>query len=89
MLNINFEYRLDLTVKQVQTFDEWLETSRRLWNFALAERKDWYKSRSCPINACSLKSEYIIPPDAPRPTFAFQCKALTEAKKSHPQLKAA
>jgi putative transposase len=89
MLNINFEYRLDLTVKQVQTFDEWLETSRKLWNFALAERKDWYKSRSCPINACSLKSEYIIPPDAPRPTFAFQCKALTEAKKSHPQLKAA
>lgn len=45
---------------------------RRVWNFALAERKDWYNSRSCRIDACSLKSEYIIPADAPRPTFASQ-----------------
>lgn len=87
MLNMTFEYRLNLTAKQAQTFDEWLEASRRVWNFALAERKDWYNSRSCRVDACSIKSEYIIPTDAPRPTFASQCKALTEAKKSHPELK--
>lgn len=87
MLNMTFEYRLELTAQQTQTFDEWLETSRRVWNFALAERKDWYNSRSCRVDACSIKSEYIIPTDAPRPTFASQCKALTEAKKSYPELK--
>ena len=87
MLNMTFEYRLDLTAKLAQTFDEWLEASRKVWNFALVERKDWYNSRSCRVDACSIKSEYIIPTDAPRPTFASQCKALTEAKKSHPELK--
>jgi putative transposase len=62
-------------------FEEWLETHRRVYNHALAERKDWYKSRSCQVNACSLHSCYIIPADAPRPTFASQCKSLTAARK--------
>lgn len=89
MLNLTYAYRLKLTQQQSQTYEAWLETSRRVWNFALAERKDWYKSRSCRINACSLKSEYIIPADAPRPTFASQCKALTQARKTNPDLNAA
>ena len=67
---------------------DWLETSRKVWNYALSERKDWYKSRSCRINACSIKSEYVIPADTQRPTFVNQCKALTEAKKTNPDLKA-
>jgi putative transposase len=67
---------------------DWLKTSRKVWNYALGERKDWYKSRSCQINACSIKSEYIIPADAQRPTFVNQCKALTQAKKTNPDLKA-
>ena len=60
---------------------DWLETSRNVWNYALGERKDWYKSRSCRINACSIKSEYVIPANAGRSTFASQCQALTQAKK--------
>ena len=67
---------------------DWLETSRNVWNYALGERKDWYKSRSCRINACSLKGEYVIPANAGRPTFASQCKALTQAKKTNPDLRA-
>ncbi|PSP07445.1 MAG: transposase, partial [Cyanobacteria bacterium SW_7_48_12] len=67
---------------------DWLETSRKVWNFALGERKDWYKSRSCRINACSIKSEYVIPADAGRPIFASQCQALTQAKKTNPDLRA-
>lgn len=39
------------------------------------------------IDACTLKSEYIIRADATRPNFALQCKALTEAKKTKPWLK--
>jgi putative transposase len=68
-------------------FEEWLETHRRVYNHALAERKDWYKSRSCQVNACSLHSCYIIPADAPRPTFASQCKSLTAARKENEYLK--
>jgi putative transposase len=68
-------------------FEEWLETHRRVYNYALAERKDWYKSRSCQVNACSLHSCYIIPADVPRPTFASQCKSLTAARKENEYLK--
>ncbi|WP_392482986.1 helix-turn-helix domain-containing protein [Nostoc sp. C110] len=57
MLNLTYTYRLKLLQQQSQTYDAWLETSRRVWNFALAERKDWYNSRSCRIDACSIKSD--------------------------------
>ncbi|WP_254625639.1 helix-turn-helix domain-containing protein [Nostoc sp. TCL240-02] len=89
MLNLTYTYRLKLLQQQSQTYDAWLETSRRVWNFALGERKDWYNSRSCRIDACSLKSEYIIPSDAPRPTFASQCKALTQARITNSDLNTA
>jgi putative transposase len=89
MLNLTYTYRLKLTQQQYQTYEAWLETSRRVWNFALAERKDWYNSRSCRMDACSRSREYIIPADAPRPTFASQCKALTQARKINPNLNAA
>jgi putative transposase len=89
MLNLTYIYRLKLNQQQSQTYSAWLETSRRVWNFGLGERKDWCNSRSCRIDACSLKNEYIIPADAPRPTFTSQCKALTQARKSDPNLSAA
>ena len=60
---------------------------RKVYNYALAERKDWYKSRSCQINACSLRSEYIIPADISKPTFASQCRSLTVARENIPELK--
>jgi putative transposase len=34
-----------------------------------------------------MKQEYIIPAEAPRPTFARQCKSLAFAKKLIPELK--
>lgn len=87
MITLTYEFKLVPTPKQAQTFDEWLEICRGVWNFALKERKDWVNSRKCDINACSLISEYIIPVDAKRPTYASQCKALTAAKKEYPLLK--
>ncbi|HEY9804451.1 MAG TPA: transposase, partial [Leptolyngbyaceae cyanobacterium] len=87
MFNLTYEFKLKPTHAQTQIFENWLEINRRVYNYALAERKDWYLSRSCQINACSLKHEYIIPADTPRPTYASQCKALTVAKKQFPDLK--
>ena len=65
----------------------WLETCRGVYNYALRERKDWIKSRSCGANACSLQSEYIIPADAPYPSYYAQKRSLSGAKKQLPHLK--
>ncbi len=87
MFSLTYEFKLKPTVNQVSLFENWLEQCRRVYNYALAERKAWYQSRSCQINVCSLHSEYIIPADAPRPTYASQCKSLTAAKENQLALK--
>jgi putative transposase len=87
VFNLTYEFQLKPTQKQSNTFEQWLEINRRVYNYALRERKDWYKSRSCQVNACSVRSEYIIGSDTPRPTYASQCKSLTEAKRTNPDLK--
>lgn len=87
MITLTYEYKLVPTPEQKQIFDDWLKICSSVWNFALRERKDWANSRKCDINACSIHSEYIIPVDAKRPTYASQCKALTAAKKQYPALK--
>ncbi|GAB4199886.1 MAG: RNA-guided endonuclease TnpB family protein [Coleofasciculaceae cyanobacterium] len=87
MLIISYEYKLVPTPEQVTTIEQTFNVCRNVWNFALRERKDWISSRKCEVNACSLTSEYIIPSDAPYPNYHKQAKALTEAKKSNPELK--
>lgn len=87
MLNLTYEYKLIPTDAQCKTFEQWLNICRKVYNFGLRERKDWVNSRKCDINSCSIKQEYIIQADAPRPTFARQCKTLAEAKKFIPELK--
>jgi putative transposase len=87
MLNLTYEYKLIPTDAQRETFDHWLEICRKVYNYALRQRKDWINSRKCDINSCSIRQEYIIPADVHRPTFARQCKALAEVKKSIPELK--
>ena len=87
MLRMTYQYALQPTQQQIETMSEWLNVCRDVWNYALAERKDWYNSRSCRVDSASIRSEYIIPADTPRPSFALQCKTLTEAKKTKPWLK--
>lgn len=87
MITLTYEFKLETTPEVASSFDEWLEICRKVWNYALRERKDWVNSRKCDINSCSLVQEYIIPTDAKRPTYASQCKALTAAKKEYPDLK--
>ncbi|MBD0345899.1 MAG: helix-turn-helix domain-containing protein, partial [Coleofasciculus sp. Co-bin14] len=86
MFSLTYELKLKPTSTQVAMFEDWLEQCRRVYNYALAGRKDWYKSRSCRINACSLHSDYIMSADAPRPTYSSQCKALTAYRKASPNL---
>ncbi len=87
MLNLSYEYKLKPTDAQVLEIERTLVICRKVWNYALRERKDWINSRKCPVNACSIVSEYIIPVDAPYPSYFVQAARLTKAKELYPELK--
>ncbi|NEQ87698.1 MAG: transposase [Moorea sp. SIO2I5] len=87
MLRLTYEFKLIPTPEQITIIEEILVVCRKVWNYALRERKDWIKSRKCSVNACSLEQEYIIPADAPYPGYKQQAESLTKAKKSIPLLK--
>jgi putative transposase len=86
MITMTYDYKLKPTKSQIKQFETYFEVCRKVYNYALRERKDWVNSRKSPINACSIHSEYIISPNTPRPTYNSQCKSLTEAKKQYPEL---
>lgn len=86
MLNFTYEFQLKPNRQQECLMLSWLETARKVYNYALAERKAWVESRKCAVNACSLRQEYIMPADAPKPTYARQCKSLAAAKRDIPEL---
>ena len=87
MLTLNYSYRIYPSFEQEARMVAWLEACRGVYNYALGERKDWSKSRRCPIDRCSLRSEYIIAADVPYPTYYAQKRALTAAKQRFPHLK--
>ena len=87
MLSLTYEYKAIPTPEQIQMIEHTLTVCRKVWNFALRDRKDWIKSRKCQINACSISKEYIIPADAPYPNYYEQANALTKAKLKFPELK--
>lgn len=87
MFTLTYEYKLKPTKQQIKDIENILTVSRKVWNYALRERKDWVNSRKCKVNACSLECEYIIKTDEPFPNYHVQAKRLTEAKKHNPELK--
>ena len=87
MLVLNYQYRIYPSLEQETRMVSWLETCRKVYNFALAQRKDWINSRKCRIDRCSLVSEYIISAESPYPDYYKQQNALTQVKKLNPFLK--
>ncbi|WP_229424301.1 helix-turn-helix domain-containing protein [Moorena producens] len=85
---MTYSYRIYPGLDQEAKMLGWLEQCRRVYNYALAERKDWINSRKCLVNACSIRQEYIIPADTPYPDYYKQQNALTKAKKLIRELKA-
>ncbi len=86
MLTLNYSYRIYPNSEQQALLDEWLETCRLSYNYALRELKDWIASRKCPIDRCSLESEYIMSADYPFPGYHQQQNNLPKAKKLFPYL---
>ena len=82
-LVLNWEYKLLPTDKQKDYIEHILSVCRSVWNWNLREIKDWIRSRSCSINSCSIKHQYILPAEAPYPNYYHQAKNLTAAKKDH------
>lgn len=87
MLTLAYEYKAVPTNEQIQLIEHTLDVCRKVWNFALRERKDWLNARKCPVNACSIISEYIVPADEEYPNYNNQAKSLTLAKEQYPELK--
>ena len=83
---MNYRYRIYPDALQEQMMLDWLEVSRKVYNYALREIKDWVNSRKCSLDYCSLHLEYIIPADKPFPTYYNQQNALPKAKKEFPRL---
>lgn len=87
MLILNYQYRIYPSAEQQATLNNWFEISRRVYNYALGEIKDWSKSRKCSVNACPVDRCYIIPVSTPYPSEVRQLNALSKAKKTNPNLK--
>lgn len=87
MLTLTYEFKLKPTKKQTEDIEHILLVCRKVWNYALREKKDWIQSRKCRVDACSLEYEYIINPSEPFPSYQTQAKRLTEAKKDNEELK--
>ncbi len=85
-LTLNYCYRIYPDSKQEAMLDEWLEICRRSYNYALRELKDWIASRKCPVDRCSLESEYIMAASYPFPSYHQQQNQLPKAKKVYPDL---
>ncbi|MBW4536689.1 MAG: transposase [Pleurocapsa minor HA4230-MV1] len=84
---LNYTYRIYPNSNQIDLLNEWLETCRVSYNYAVRELKDWIASRKCPIDRCSLESEYIMAADYPFPSYHQQQNNLPLAKKQFPRLK--
>ena len=84
---LNYRYRIYPDKQQIELLNEWLETCRISYNYALGELKDWIASRKCPLDRCSLESEYIMAADYPFPSYHQQQNNLPKAKKKFPRLK--
>ncbi|WP_235006691.1 RNA-guided endonuclease InsQ/TnpB family protein [Calothrix rhizosoleniae] len=83
---MNYCYRICPDSNQEGTMLNWLEISRKVYNYGLREIKDWVFSRKCSLEHCSLEKEYIIPTNTPFPTYYNQQNALPKAKKEFPLL---
>ena len=51
---LNYVYRIYPDSNQVELLNEWLETCRISYNYALREIKDWVASRKNSLDRCSL-----------------------------------
>ncbi|WP_414620505.1 helix-turn-helix domain-containing protein [Calothrix sp. CCY 0018] len=47
---LTYTYRIHPDIDQEAKMLDWLEQCRRVYNYALRQRKDWINSRKCRVN---------------------------------------
>ncbi|MDJ0725678.1 MAG: transposase [Prochloraceae cyanobacterium] len=82
MLNLTYNYKLQPTAKQIEIIEHNLDVCKSVWNHALYVRKLWHNSRSCKIDRCSIKHEYIVNMFE-YPNYHNQSADLTKAKRGN------
>ena len=87
MITLTYQYKLKVNRQQEPEIVHILDVGKSVYNYAIAEQKEWLNSRKCLADRCSLVPECIIPTDEPYPNYFAQAKNLTEAKKVHTVLK--
>ncbi|MFB2975650.1 RNA-guided endonuclease InsQ/TnpB family protein [Microseira sp. BLCC-F43] len=85
-MTLTYEYKIEPTTQQITAIEHYLNVCRKVWTYALRERKEWLNYRKSEVNACGLISEYIIPGDEPYPNYVKPAKSLTDYRKK-PELK--
>jgi len=83
---MNYHYRIYPDATQQDTLFGWMEVSRNVYNYALREIKDWFNSRKCLVDRCSIVQEYILPANLKFPSEVNQLNALPDAKREYPRL---
>jgi len=86
MLTMNYRYRIYPDATQQDTLFGWMEVSRSVYNYALREIKDWFNSRKCLVDRCSIVQEYILPANLKFPSEVNQLNALPDAKREFPRV---
>jgi transposase len=78
VLNLTYEFKAIPTPEQVQLIEHSLNVCRKVWNFALRERKDWINSgfanasaRLTPVQSLESTS---FPPMHPIPITRLNAK---------------
>jgi putative transposase len=62
-MKLAYQYKLIPDADQSQLIDEWIELSRRQYNFRLGERFRWFDSTRTPVNACPLNVSIVTVED--------------------------
>jgi putative transposase len=84
-MRTSYQYRLRLTQQVQTTIDQWLELTRRQYNYRLAERFNWWEQNRCDVNACPLVC--YLPELKDRPDFYSQKRDLVNSKRLFPEYK--
>jgi putative transposase len=58
-MKLAYQYKLIPDAHQSQVIDEWIELSRRQYNFRLGERFRWFDSTRTLVNACPLNVSIV------------------------------
>jgi putative transposase len=85
MLSLTYSYRIYPDAVQEARMLAWMDACRKVYNYALRERKDWIASRKCAINACSIRSEDIIPAELSYPDYYKQQNASDTSQEGKPR----